>query len=142
MMHDTTDRILVALFCLCRDTRPVDASALGQETGQTPTQAARALVALERAGWVDASRARLTMLGLARAAQLAARTGQSGGGPRRAAVSSRVQPEQLQQRSRIKPPVAARPKRAPAAAAAESVDRCGCGQEPLRQHVAGASVGQ
>ena len=41
----------------------------------SPTVAAGALVALERAGLVDASRARLTMLGLARAARLEATGG-------------------------------------------------------------------
>jgi hypothetical protein len=135
MMHDTTDRILVALFCLCRDTRPVDASTLGHATGLSPTQAAEALLALERAGWVDASRARLTMLGLARATQLSARAGHGhgGGGLRLAAVSS---PPQLVQRARIKPPVAAR------AVARRQSDSMNDVQQPLLQHVAGASVGQ
>ena len=137
MMHDTTDRILVALFCLCRDSRPIDASRLGQATGHSPTQAAEALVALEWAGWVDASRARLTMLGLARAAQLTARAGQGGGGRRqtgaRSAVASPLLAVQIEPRHRIKPPVAAR---------ASSVDSARHGQEPLLQDVAGARVGQ
>ena len=108
MTHDATESILVALFCLCRDTRPVDATTLGQFTGLTPTQAAQALIALERMGLVDASRARLTMLGLARAAQL-----------------------ERKPRSRIKPPVSAghtrsrrRSCRAAASPGARCVTRC------------------
>ena len=66
----TTDRILFALFCLSRDTRHIDASELALAAGVSPTLAAEGLVLLERAGLVDASRARLTMLGLARAAKL------------------------------------------------------------------------
>jgi hypothetical protein len=113
MTHDATESILVALFCLCRDTRPVDATTLGQFTGLTPTQAAQTLVALERSGLVDASRARLTMLGLARAAQL-----------------------ERKPRSRIKPPVAARSS---AHATRRSVND---GQEPFLEHIACAGVGQ
>lgn len=60
-------RILHALFCLSRDTLPIDAGSLGRVTGLSAVQAAQALVELERTGLVDASRARLTMLGLARA---------------------------------------------------------------------------
>ena len=70
---------MFALFCLSRDTRPIDAAALGRAAGVSVTQAAEALVALERAGLVDATRARLTMLGLARAARLSAA---GGGQPR------------------------------------------------------------
>ncbi len=66
----TTDRILFALFCLSRDTRQIDASELARAAGVSPTVAAEELVVLERAGLVDASRARLTMLGLARAVKL------------------------------------------------------------------------
>jgi hypothetical protein len=69
-------RILIALFELCRDNRRVTARTLAEAADTTPTLAASCLVALERAGLCDASRARLTMLGLARAAQLA---GSSGG---------------------------------------------------------------
>jgi len=79
MTHTTTDSILYALFCLCRDTRHVDATELGLAAGVSPTCAASALVHLEHQGLVDATRARLTMLGLARASAL----GASGrGGPR------------------------------------------------------------
>jgi hypothetical protein len=134
MTLDTTDRTLLALFSLSRETLPIDAAALGAETGQSPTQAARALVALERAGFVDASRARLTMLGLARAAQLSARSGQGQRGagllkPLRAAESV----------PRIKPPVAARPRAAELASGAG--DRHGR-QEPLLEQIASAGIGQ
>src|SRR5262252_8820511 len=78
MTHTTTDRVLYALFCLSRDTLHIDAAELAHATGVTITAAAEALLALERTGLVDASRARLTMLGLARAARLA---GQGGGQP-------------------------------------------------------------
>jgi DNA-binding transcriptional ArsR family regulator len=78
MNQATTDRILFALFCLSRDTRHIDASELARAAGVSPTSAAEALVVLERAGLVDASRARLTMLGLARAAKL---SGAGGGRP-------------------------------------------------------------
>jgi DNA-binding transcriptional ArsR family regulator len=75
MNQATTDRILFALFCLSRDTRHIDASELARAAGVSPTLAAEGLVALERAGLVDASRARLTMLGLARAVKLSAAGG-------------------------------------------------------------------
>ena len=79
MTDTTTDCILFALYCLCRDNRHVDATELALAASVTPTQAAAALVTLERTGLVDATRARLTMLGLARACRLEA-GGQ--GGPR------------------------------------------------------------
>lgn len=78
MNQGTTDRILLALYCLSRDTCRIDATALGLAAGTTATVAAEALVWLERRGYVDATRARLTMLGLARASQLTAAA--SGGG--------------------------------------------------------------
>jgi len=67
MTDPTNDRILYALYCLSRDTRHISAQTLARAVDVTPTRAARALVALEAAGLVDASRARLTMLGLAKA---------------------------------------------------------------------------
>jgi hypothetical protein len=70
MTDHTTDRILYALFCFSRDTCAIDASALARSCGVSATRAADALVELERTGLVDASKARLTMLGLARAAAL------------------------------------------------------------------------
>jgi DNA-binding transcriptional ArsR family regulator len=78
MTDHTTDRILYALYCFSRDTCRIDATELARAVGVTPTLAANALVTLERAGLVDATRARLTMLGLARAAALGA---SSSGGP-------------------------------------------------------------
>jgi hypothetical protein len=90
-------RILIALFELCRDNRRVTARTLAETAGTTATLAASCLLALERAGLCDASRARLTMVGLARAAQLA--HGGSGGAhgkvrqlSERAAQSSRSLP--------------------------------------------------
>ena len=80
-MTDLEQQTLYALFCLSRDNRRISASTLADALssgGITPTCAAAALVALERAGLVDASRARLTMLGLA----TAVRRGQAAGGPR------------------------------------------------------------
>lgn len=70
MDQGTTDRILIALYRLSRDTCPVDAGALARATDLRAISAAQALVALERAGLADATRARLTMFGLARAARL------------------------------------------------------------------------
>jgi hypothetical protein len=78
MTHHTTDRILYALYCFSRDTCQIDATELARSVGVSATQAAEALVALERAGLVDATRARLTMPGLARAAAMGA---QGSGGP-------------------------------------------------------------
>jgi hypothetical protein len=75
MTDHTTDRVLYALYCLSRDTCQIDASAVGRAVGISAVQAATVLVALERASLVDASRARLTMFGLARAARLEAASG-------------------------------------------------------------------
>jgi DNA-binding IclR family transcriptional regulator len=72
MTHHTTDRILYALYCFSRDTCHIDATELARTVGVSATQAAEALVALERAGLVDATRARLTMPGLARAVAMSA----------------------------------------------------------------------
>jgi DNA-binding IclR family transcriptional regulator len=76
MTHSTTDRVLYALYCFSRDTCRIDASELARAVGLTASKAAGALIELERAGLVDAGRARLTLLGLARAVALEA----SGGG--------------------------------------------------------------
>ena len=117
MMLDTSDRTLFALFCLSRDTGFIDAAALGQATGQTPTQAAESLLRLERAGWVDASRARLTMLGLARAAQLAARFGRGSGGHGVSLHGARIARRPVMARPIAARPVAAQPAAARPAAA-------------------------
>lgn len=80
-MTDLEQQTLYALFCLSRDSRHISASTLAAAlscSGITPTSAAAALVGLERAGLVDASRARLTMLGLA----TAVRRGPAAGSPR------------------------------------------------------------
>jgi len=78
MNQGTSERILLALYCLSRDTCHIDATALALAAGTTATAAAEALVGLERRGYVDATRARLTMLGLAHASRLSAAAG--GGG--------------------------------------------------------------
>jgi hypothetical protein len=72
MSTPATHRVLVALFSLSRSTSPIDAGVLGRMSGLSPTGAGRALVQLEAEGLVDATRARLTLLGLARAVRLAA----------------------------------------------------------------------
>lgn len=78
MSTPATHRVLIALFSLSRGTLPIDAGELGRLSGLSPTGAARALLQLEAEGLADASRARLTLLGLAHAARLAAADG--GGG--------------------------------------------------------------
>jgi hypothetical protein len=72
-------RILHALFALSRDTQHNSAATLADAVGTTPPRAAATLIALERAGLCDASRARLTMLGLATAARMGSARG---GAPR------------------------------------------------------------
>jgi hypothetical protein len=97
---DLQSKILIALFELCRDTSHVSARTLADAAGTTPTRAAACLLALERAGLCDASRARLTMLGLATVARLGAA---SGGG-----AQGKVR--------RLPPPRAEGPRRMPLAA--------------------------
>src|SRR5262245_49997492 len=77
-MTPITQQTLYALFCLSRDTRHISATTLAAALGLTPTRTAAALVELERAGLVDATRARLTLLGLASAVRL----GPAAGGPK------------------------------------------------------------
>jgi DNA-binding transcriptional ArsR family regulator len=116
MNQTTTDRILLALFCLSRDTSHIDATELARAARVSATQAAQALVALERAGLVDAGRARLTMLGLARAAKLA--NAASGGGQPRVDLQH-AKPRTL----KIAAPLAAAAKPAPRTPAAEREPR-------------------
>lgn len=109
MKVHTSDRTLYALYCLSRETLPIDAGALGRLTGVSATQTAVALVQLERRGYVNASRIRLTMLGLARAVRLGMQAG--GGASGRGLARTRRPPGSLQRARRersIKPPVAAR----------------------------------
>ena len=91
MSTPATHRVLVALFSLSRSTSPIDAGVLGQLSGLSPTGAARALVQLEAEGLVDATRARLTLPGLAQAARLAA----DGGGGATLAYAQRPRPISL-----------------------------------------------
>jgi DNA-binding MarR family transcriptional regulator len=65
MNNDDLYATLYALYTLSRATLPIDAGAIGRLISLTPTQVASALIELERAGLVNASRARLTMAGLA-----------------------------------------------------------------------------
>jgi hypothetical protein len=97
MTLHSTDPTLYALFCLRRQTLPVHSGSLSRLTGRSAEQVALDLMQLEDRGLASADQARLTMLGLARAAQLARAIGDS---------------PQLQQKprgrvQRIKPPVAA-----------------------------------
>ncbi len=71
--HRTTRDTLVldvldALYT--RTDAPSDASTLALHLGVTPTRVAEALLHLERRGMADASRARLTLRGLAAASAL------------------------------------------------------------------------
>ena len=75
MTLQNTDPTLYALFCLRRHTLPVHSGSLARLTGRTATETALDLLELEGLGLVEANRARLTMLGLARAAQLARASG-------------------------------------------------------------------
>jgi hypothetical protein len=99
-------RILHALFALSRDTQHISAATLADAVGTTPTRAAATLIALERAGLCDASRARLTMLGLA----AAARMGSARGGTPRA---PKVAPRSIQAIDSAAEPLAALPSTAP-----------------------------
>jgi hypothetical protein len=113
MTDPIEQQVLHALFCLSRDTRHIDATTLAAALSLTATRAADALLSLEHAGLVDASRARLTMLGLATAVRL----GPAAGGPRldlAAAVTA----------------VERRPSRVPLAARADD-------PEPERQRLLG-----
>jgi hypothetical protein len=104
-MEDSLQRrILHALFTLSRDTRHISARTLADAVGTTPTRAASTLIALERAGLCDASRARLTMLGLARAVR--ASSG-AGGSQRQRSRKSVERPVQLPVRRDQPEPLAA-----------------------------------
>lgn len=70
-MKDHTDnRVLYALFCMSRATLQIDAAAIADATGLSTVAAGESLIRLERADLVDATRARLTMRGLAKAVSL------------------------------------------------------------------------
>jgi|GEM_PF-2837354 len=65
---DLLFNVLETIYRLTPMQARIDASALARHLGTTPTEAARALVRLEQLGLADASRARLTLRGLAVAA--------------------------------------------------------------------------
>ncbi|MDD9943729.1 MAG: hypothetical protein OXU20_21990 [Myxococcales bacterium] len=92
MIDAIEDRILHTIYCLSRDTRPIDAVILGRAVAISATAAAEALVRLERASLVDASRARLTMLGLARACQIGGQLTGASAGPGAVAAVPRPAP--------------------------------------------------
>lgn len=64
---------LDSLYHLASLSLPTDAGGIARRIGRSPSEVADALVHLECRGLVDASRARLTMAGLAAAVALAAR---------------------------------------------------------------------
>ena len=66
--NDLLFNVLEMIYRLTPMQARIDASALARHLGTTPTEAARALVRLEQLGLADASRARLTLRGLAVAA--------------------------------------------------------------------------
>ena len=75
--HDTLVLDLLDLL-YAQAHLPSDATTLALRLGVTPTRIAEALLHLERRGMADASRARLTLRGLAAAAALnAARRAQT-----------------------------------------------------------------
>jgi hypothetical protein len=115
MTDSVQHQLLHALFRLSRDTRHISATTLAAEVGLTPTLAAQTLVALERAGLVDASRARLTLLGLATAVRL----GPASSGEKRAV---RAAPVAMMPAPALQPPLAARARAAKDDEAAPSVD--------------------
>ena len=103
--------ILHAVFLFSRANRRFDATTLGIAARVSATRAGVALCALERAGLVDASRARLTMLGLARAVATGA-TGSGGGRvqlDRVQAIAPRHEPVPLAARSEIPAPYPSEP---------------------------------
>ncbi len=63
---------LDSLYVLSGSGFPTDAGGIGRRTGRSASEVAEALLHLERRGLVDASRARLTLAGLAAATALAA----------------------------------------------------------------------
>ena len=98
MTLQSTDPTLYALFCLRRHTLAAHTGTLGRLTGRSAPQLALDLLQLEQLGLVEAESVRLTMLGLARAAQLARASGDA------------VVPEMKKPKARkIRPPVAAKP---------------------------------
>ena len=107
MTLQNTDPTLYALFCLRRHTLPVHPGSLARLTGRSAAETALDLLALESLGLVDADRARLTMLGLARAAQLARASGDD---QRRVQRQGAIVTMRHTQQP-MKPPVAAKSER-------------------------------
>jgi len=101
MNNAIDNRILYAMFGLSRNTLPTDVSALAEATETSPIVVGQALLRLERAGLVDASRSRLTMADLAKAVSLTRDL--SGTAPGPALTQARAHGEAL--------PIAATPER-------------------------------
>jgi hypothetical protein len=105
MKLHSTDFTLYALFCLSRLNLPLDAAALGRLSGRDPAQIAGDLLHLSQLGHVASSAAggtRLTLLGLARAAQLEPMVAR--------ASPSAAQRVLRPRKTKIKPMMAARPR--------------------------------
>lgn len=71
-MNDTAHAVLFALLDLAKSDRAATVIRLVDATGLERAIVERSLLALDRAGYADASRVRLTMPGLAAAAMLGA----------------------------------------------------------------------
>lgn len=100
---------LDSLHFLSGSGLPTDAGGIGRRIGRSASEVAQALLHLERRGLVDASRARLTLQGLAAAVALAAQ--------RERAQPERTQPERTQP-ERAQPERSAQPARSVVRAAA------------------------
>lgn len=105
MTLQSTDPTLYALFCLRRHTLPVHSGSLARLTGRSASETALDLLALEGQGLVDADRARLTMLGLTRAAHLA----RASGADQRRLQRKGAIVTMRRMLQHMKPPVAAKP---------------------------------
>lgn len=74
--HDhIDDKVLYALFCMSRATLPIDVASIADSAGVSVVAAGESFVRLEQAQLINANRARLTMLGLAKAVSLKADLG-------------------------------------------------------------------
>lgn len=113
MTEQMLHAVLYALYALAQADRPADAGSIARAAHLTTTQAAQALIELERCQLVDASRARLTMRGLAmavsRSAKVAAERVQVQDAPRASTLPPR-QPAPGQSRAR---PGKTEPRRRP-----------------------------
>ena len=70
MLNQPQRALLQALFTLARDDRPADLVNVANQLGLSCVQTDKLLTQLDEAGFVDATRVRLTMTGLVLAASL------------------------------------------------------------------------